>query len=71
LSRDNSERVPKLELEYLAIRLDDEEKEAFTDAAKVASVPLSIWVRERLGRKVIDGLDSADHPIAFSGGVRG
>ncbi len=49
----------------LLVRLDDSEKEAFKDAADLAGVPLSTWVRERL--RLIAGreLGKAARPVAF------
>ena len=34
--------------EYLEVRLDADEKQAFKDAAELAGVGVSTWVRERL-----------------------
>jgi len=57
---DNERKV-----EHLAIRLNSDEKQAFIDAATVAGIPLSVWVRERLRQAAIKELDSVGHPIAF------
>lgn len=51
--------------EYLDVRLDASEKEAFRDAADVAGLPLSAWVRERLRRAAMQELDAVGKQIAF------
>lgn len=38
----------KTKSDYLEVRLDCEEKQAFKDAADLAGLALSTWVRERL-----------------------
>lgn len=38
----------EIQTEYLDVRLITSEKEAFREAAKVAGMPLSMWVRDRL-----------------------
>lgn len=62
-------RPPKepsqLKTEPLLVRLEATEKEAFKDAAKLAGIPLSTWVRERLRRIAVKELESAARPIAF------
>jgi len=49
----------------LLVRLQPAEKEAFQDAADLAGVPLSTWVRERLRRAAVRELEAAAQPIAF------
>ena len=49
----------------LLVRLDDGEKEAFKDAADLAGVPLSTWVRERLRQIAGRELGKAARPVAF------
>ena len=51
--------------EYLEIRLEPAEKKAFKDAADVAGIPLSVWIRERLRQVAIKDLEAIGHPIAF------
>ena len=51
--------------EYLEIRVQAAEKQAFKDAADLAGIPVSIWVRERLRRAAIRELEEAARPIAF------
>lgn len=55
----------KLKTEALLVRLDATEKEAFKDAADVAGIPLSTWVRERLRQIAVRELENASRPIPF------
>lgn len=50
---------------FLELRLQSKEKTTFRDAAKLAGVPLSSWVRERLRRAAIRELEEAAKPIAI------
>jgi hypothetical protein len=56
--------------EYLEIRLAALEKQAFGDAARLAGLPISAWVRERLRRVAIRELEEAAMPIAFLKGIK-
>jgi predicted HicB family RNase H-like nuclease len=62
-------RPPKeadqLRSESLLVRLEGSEKEAFKDAADLAGVPLSTWVRERLRQIAGKELAKAARPVAF------
>ena len=62
-------RPPKqaadLRTEDLLVKLKVDEKEAFRDAAELAGVPLSSWVRERLRRVALIELQEAARPVAF------
>jgi hypothetical protein len=62
-------RPPKkpdeLRSEDLLVKLLVDEKEAFKDAAQLAGVPLSSWVRERLRQVATRELKAASHPIPF------
>jgi predicted HicB family RNase H-like nuclease len=62
-------RPPKeadqLKDESLLVRVGPDEKEAFKDAADLAGISLSSWVRERLRRNAIVELQEAARPIAF------
>jgi uncharacterized protein (DUF1778 family) len=61
-------RPPKMErrkAEYLDIRLEPVEKQAFKDAADVAGLDLSAWVRERLRAAARKELESVDRPVPF------
>ena len=51
--------------ENILVRLGQEEKEAFKEAADLAGISLSAWVRERLRRVAINELQQAERPIAF------
>lgn len=51
--------------EYLELRLDAAEKQAFKDAAEVAGMALSVWVRERLRKASRRELEDAGKPVAF------
>lgn len=68
-SKNKGGRPPKnpdeLRSEDLLVKLMVDEKEAFKDAAQLAGVPLSSWVRERLRRVAIRELEEASRPIAF------
>jgi len=62
-------RPPKgsdsLKAEYLDIRLLVAEKQAFRDAADLAGLDLSAWVRERLRMLARKELEAAGQPVAF------
>jgi uncharacterized protein (DUF1778 family) len=51
--------------EYMELRLDTAEKRAFRDAANLAGMALSVWVRERLRKAARKELGDADRPVAF------
>jgi hypothetical protein len=51
--------------EYMEIRLGAAEKQAFKDAADLAGLGVSAWVRERLRRIAIKELQEASRPVAF------
>src|SRR5262245_40862287 len=51
--------------EYLDIRLEMAEKQAFRDAAEVAGLDLSAWVRERLRRSARQELEEVGRMVAF------
>jgi predicted HicB family RNase H-like nuclease len=55
----------RLRSESLLVRLEGSEKEAFRDAADLAGVPLSTWVRERLRQIAGRELAKAARPVAF------
>lgn len=57
--------------EYLDVRLDTAEKEAFKQAAEVAGVPLSVWVRERLRSAARRELIEVGRQIPFLVAKRG
>lgn len=49
----------------LIVRLLGSEREAFQDAADLAGIPLSAWVRNRLRQAAIKELEAQALPIAF------
>jgi predicted HicB family RNase H-like nuclease len=51
--------------EYLEIRVQSLEKQAFRDAAELAGIPLATWIRERLRQVAIRELEAAGQQIAF------
>jgi uncharacterized protein (DUF1778 family) len=51
--------------EFLKIRLDPEEKQAFQEAADFAGVSLSAWIRERLRKSARTELEDAGQQIPF------
>lgn len=51
--------------ESLLLRLEPREKAAFTEAAEIAGVPLSVWMRERLRRVARDELNEAGKESPF------
>jgi uncharacterized protein (DUF1778 family) len=54
----------------LQIRLQPEEKQAFEEAASLAGIALSAWVRERLRLAAIRDLESAGLSTPFVQRVR-
>jgi hypothetical protein len=57
--------VGSIKAEYMEMRLDVAEKEAFVRAAEVAGMSLSGWVRDRLRRASRKELEDMDLPVAF------
>jgi len=55
----------RVKAEYLDIRLLVAEKQAFRDAADIAGLDLSAWVRERLRVSARKELEAAHRPVAF------
>lgn len=51
--------------ERMAIVLASSEKKAFQDAAELAGISVSTWVRERLRRAAVKKLEEAAFPIVF------
>lgn len=49
----------------LQIRLSKQEKAGFSEAAELAGIPISSWVRERLRLAAIRELESAGRKIPF------
>jgi hypothetical protein len=57
--------IGKVKGEYMELRLDAAEKEAFASAAEVAGMSLSGWVRDRLRRASRKELEDMNLPVAF------
>jgi hypothetical protein len=55
----------RTKVEYLDVRLETAEKQAFKNAAQLAGVPLATWVRERLRHVARQELEAANQPIPF------
>jgi hypothetical protein len=55
----------RVKADYLDIRLGFAEKQAFRDAADLAGLDLSAWVRERLRGAARKELEAASLPVAF------
>lgn len=49
----------------LQIRLQPEEKQAFEEAAELAGIAVSAWVRERLRLAAIRDLEGSGKPVPF------
>ena len=58
-------RPDRVKADYLDIRLEAAEKQAFRDAAELAGLDLSAWVRERLRSSARKELEAASRPVAF------
>jgi uncharacterized protein (DUF1778 family) len=51
--------------ENIKLRVQPEEKEAFQEAAEIAGIDLSTWIRERLRRSARVELQEAGREIPF------
>jgi antitoxin component of RelBE/YafQ-DinJ toxin-antitoxin module len=51
--------------QFIKIRLASEEKQAFQQAADLAGLALSAWIRERLRMVAIRELEGAGYPVPF------
>jgi len=51
--------------ESLLLRLDAREKQGFLEAAQIAGVPLTVWIRERLRKLAAKELEQANKPVPF------
>ena len=51
--------------DYIEVRCEQAEKDAFRAAAEAAGLPLSGWIRERLRRIARKELEDIDMPVAF------
>lgn len=55
----------KTKAAYLEVRLERAEKQAFKEAADLAGLALSAWVRERLRRAAREELGEAERAVPF------
>ena len=51
--------------ESILLRLDGGEKQGFAQAARIAGLPLSAWMRERLRKAARSELKQADLAVPF------
>jgi len=51
--------------ELLQVRVTGSEKQAFGEAAELARLALSAWVRERLRSTAAKELEAASRPVSF------
>jgi len=56
--------------EEIKLRLSPEEKRAFHEAADLAGIALSAWVRERLRKAAIRELEGAGRSVPFVRPIR-
>ena len=54
-----------MKTESVEVRMQSTEKQAFREAAQLAGIPLSAWIRERLRRTAIRELGEAGKQVAF------
>lgn len=54
-----------MKTQTVRLRVSPDEKQTFQDAADLAGVPLSSWVRERLRKAARLELEAAGQKIAF------
>ena len=58
-------RPDAVKADYIEVRCEEAEKQAFRAAAEAAALPLSGWIRERLRRVAPKELEDMDMPVAF------
>lgn len=66
-SNSATEKTKKKREDRFELRLTEEEKVAFGEAAELAGVPVSAWVRERLRRAAREELEGFGRPVPFLG----
>ena len=54
-----------MKTEMLKVRVDSLEKEAFEEAAAIAGLRVSVWIRERLRLSAIRELESVGRKVPF------
>ena len=55
----------KAKADYIEVRCEEAEKQAFRSAAEASGLPLSGWIRERLRRAARKELEDLDKPVPF------
>ena len=53
--------------ESILLRLETREKVGFSNAARIAGLPLTAWIRERLRKVAAKELEEANRPVPFLG----
>ncbi len=51
--------------DWMKVRLTPDEKKGFEEAAEIAGISLSAWMRERLRRAAVRELEDASRVIPF------
>lgn len=54
-----------MKTEMLKLRLSEAEKRSFQEAADLAGITISAWVRERLRSAAVRELEGAGRPVPF------
>ncbi len=57
--------LTKTKAEYLQVRLNEAEKQGFTEAAAMAGQKLSVWVRDQLRRAARQALEEYGRTVPF------
>ena len=60
-----------MKAEVIKVRVEPTEKQGFQEAADIAGIALSAWMRERLRRSAIRELEEANRPIPFLSSRKG
>jgi uncharacterized protein (DUF1778 family) len=60
-----------MKTESIELRVQFDEKDAFKEAAQLAGIPLSAWIRERLRRAARIELEEAGLKVPFVQSLRG
>jgi uncharacterized protein (DUF1778 family) len=63
--RSTTEGITMGKSEAIKIRVEPEEKEAFQQAAEIAGIPLSNWMRERLRKAARVELQDVGKQVPF------
>ena len=58
-------KADAVKADYIEVRCEEAEKQAFRAAAEAAGLPLSGWIRERLRKIARKELEDMDMPVAF------